>query len=508
MAAEIPKRAGRTQGGFDTVAAVDLGSNSFHMIVARWHEGEVIVVDRLKETVRLASGLDARNRLSAEAQQRALECLGRFGQRLCTLPLGSVRALGTNTLRKARGARRFLELAEEALGHPVEIIGGREEARLIFLGVAHSLADDGGRRLVIDIGGGSTEFIIGERFEPLLAESLQMGCVTFSALHFPDGRITARRFRQAELHAQLELQPIVTAYRSLGWEQAMGSSGTLLALGRILHESGFEKAPGMSLSGLESLRTQMIEVGQTERLNLPGLSDDRRPVIAGGLAVIIGAFRGLGIERLTTSDGALREGAVHDLFGRFHHEDVRGRTIHHLRKRFAVDAGHADRVMAEAKRLFAPVAEPWSLGESERDLLNWSAELHEIGLALAHSRYHRHGEYILTHADLPGFSRLEQADMALLVRAHRRRLQERLFEERPKARRKRLMRLIILLRLAVLLHRSRTEEPVAIHAVTATRNGIALEFAPDWLAEHPLTAADLENEAEQIAGLGFTLKVR
>lgn len=499
--------ASKKHSGFETVAAVDLGSNSFHMIVARWHEGEVITVDRMKETVRLASGLDARNRLSAEAQERALACLGRFGQRLQNMPAGSVRALGTNTLRKARGARRFLEEAERALGHPVEIIGGREEARLIYLGVAHTLADDGGRRLVIDIGGGSTEFIIGERFEPQLAESLQMGCVTFSGLHFADGRITARRFRQAELHAQLELQPIVAAYRALGWEQALGSSGTMLAVDRILHESGLEKTRGMSLPTLEALRARMIEMEHVDRLSLPGLSDDRRPVIAGGLAVIIGAFRALGIERLTTSDGALREGVVHDLFGRFRHEDVRGKTIQHLRKRFAVDAAHAERVVAEARRLFDPVAEAWGLDESGGDLLSWAAGLHEIGLALAHSRYHKHGEYLLAHADLPGFSRLEQSDLALLVRVHRRRLHERLFEELPKARRKRLMRLAILLRLAVLLHRSRTDARVPLAGVSATSKGVAIEFEAGWLAEHPLTAADLEHEAEQLTALGFTLKV-
>lgn len=492
---------------FETVAAVDLGSNSFHMLVARWHDGEVIKVDRLKETVRLASGLDAKNRLSDEARKRALACLERFGQRLRELPPGSVRALGTNTLRKARGARRFLEQAQEALGHPVEIIGGREEARLIYLGVAHTLADDQGRRLVIDIGGGSTEFIIGERFEPLLAESLQMGCVTFSAQNFPDGRITTRRFRQAELHAQLELQPIVAPYRSLGWQQALGASGTLLALDRILHASGIEKAPGMSLAGLEALRKRMIEAGAVERLDLPGLSEDRRPVIAGGLAVIIGIFRGLGIDRLTTSDGALREGVVHDLFGRFRHEDVRGATIQHLRKRFAVDASHAERVVAEVQRLFAPLAPVWSLAPEEADLVNWAAELHEIGLALAHSRYHKHGEYILAHADLPGFSRREQGELALLVRAHRSRLQPRLFQELPKIRRKRLIRLAILLRLAVLLHRSRTDQPVPVTRVSARRDTLRIEFEAGWLAAHPLTAADLEREAEQLAAVDVRLEV-
>jgi exopolyphosphatase / guanosine-5'-triphosphate,3'-diphosphate pyrophosphatase len=503
----MPTRKPDTDLKFETVAAVDLGSNSFHMMVARWHDGEVITVDRLKESVRLASGLDARNRLSEEAQQRALECIGRFGQRLRNLPPGSVRALGTNTLRKARGARRFREAMEEALGHPIEIIGGREEARLIFLGVAHTVADDRGRRLVVDIGGGSTEFIIGERFEPLLAESLQMGCVTFTRTHFPDGRITSARFRQAELHAQLELQPIVAPYRGLGWEKALGSSGTFLALDKLVHEGGIEKAPGMSLAGLETLRARMIDAGAMDKLNLPGLSEDRRAVIVGGLAVAIGVFRGLGIERMTTSEGAMREGVVHDLFGRFQHEDVRGRTIHLLRKRFAVDATHADRVVAEARRLFEPVAESWELGEAEADMLSWAAELHEIGLALAHSRYHKHGEYILTHADLPGFSRSEQSDLALLVRVHRRRLLPELFEKLPKPRRRGLMRLTVLLRLAVLLHRSRTDEPVQVQKVEAQRREIHVEFDPGWLAAHPLTAADLEHENTQLQTLGFSLQV-
>lgn len=492
--------------GFETVAAVDLGSNSFHMLVARWHEGEVITVDRLKETVRLASGLDARNRLTPEAQERALQCLQRFGQRLSNLPPGSVRALGTNTLRKARGSRRFLAAAEEALGHPVEIIGGREEARLIYLGVAHSLSDDRGTRLVVDIGGGSTEFIIGERFEPVLAESMQMGCVTFSSLHFPDGRITLPRFRQAELHAQLEFQPIVKAYRAQGWQQALGSSGTLLAVDRILHETGLEKLPGFSLAGLEALRARMVELGHIDKLTLPGLSADRQPVIVGGLAIIIGIFRGLGIERMMTSEGAMREGVVHDLFGRFHHEDVRGRTINNLRKRFSVDAAHAERVINEAKRLFDPVAKTWALGAEEADLLGWAAELHEIGLALSHSQYHKHGEYILTHADLSGFSRQEQSDLALLVRLHRRRLQEKHLEDVPKARRKRMLRLAILLRLAVLLHRSRSDEAVPLVKISAGRNRISLNFDTGWLESHALTATDLELETQQLANVGYMLK--
>lgn len=269
------------QSESETVAAVDLGSNSFHMIVARRHDGEVLKMDRLKETVRLASGLDARGRLDATVERRALDCLERFGQRLRQLRQGSVRVVGTNTLRQMADSHRFLAAAERALGHPVEIIAGREEARLIYLGVAHTLADDEGRRLVMDIGGGSTEFIIGERFRPILAESLEMGCVTFTQRHFSDGRLTPRAFAAAELHAGQELQPIASIYREAGWDQALGASGTILALDRIVRETGIDEAPGMTLDALRTLRQRMIEVGRLDKLELPGLAEDRVPVIAG-----------------------------------------------------------------------------------------------------------------------------------------------------------------------------------------------------------------------------------
>lgn len=494
--------------GYETVAAVDLGSNSFHMLVARWHQGEVITVDRLKETVRLAAGLDQRNRLNDEARQRALACLERFGQRLRTLPPGSVRALGTNTLRKAKGSRNFLELAETALGHPVEIISGREEARLIYLGVAHSLADLGGRRLVIDIGGGSTEFIIGEDFEPRLAESLQLGCVTFTMTHFPDARISAARFRQAELHAELELQPIVSEYRALGWQQVLGSSGTLLALDEILRTEAIEKEAGISLHGLETLKSRLIDAGEIGRVDLSGLSEERKAVLVGGLAVAIAIFRSLGIDRMTTSSGAMREGVVHDLFGRLHHQDVRGQTIHHLRKRFAVDAAHAARTLEEVRRLLGFVRKQWKLSEADGDLLDWAAELHEIGLALSHSQYHRHGEYILTHADLAGFSRQEQAELALLVRVHRRSFRPKQVESYSRTRRRKLIYLAVLLRLAVLLHRSRTEDPVPLEQVETARDQIELVFAAGWLEAHPLTRADLEQEAAILEGMGMRLRAR
>ncbi|WP_024327944.1 Ppx/GppA phosphatase family protein [Thioalkalivibrio sp. AKL19] len=482
-----------------TVAAVDLGSNSFHMIVSRRQEGEVLKVDRLKEMVRLASGLAPDGQLDPEVAQRALDCLDRFGQRLRQLPRGHVRVVGTNTLRQMRDSRAFLRAAEEALGHPVEIIAGREEARLIYLGVAHTLADDSGRRLVMDIGGGSTEFIIGERFEPVLAESLEMGCVTFTRRFFAEGRLTRKAFAAAQLRAEQELQPIATAYREQGWDQALGASGTILALDRMVHEAGLDVPPGVSRKNLEALRDALIEQGAIEGLKFPGLAEDRAPVIAGGLAVLLGSFEALGIERLHPSEGALREGVVHDLLGRFRHEDVRGRTIHTLRRRFAVDAAQADRVQATVARLVTAARAAWGLDEDDAERLDWAAELHEIGLALAHSKYHKHGEYILAWADLPGFSQPEQAELALLVRLHRRSLKPKLLSGVREGRARPLLSMAALLRLAVLLHRSRAPDPVPLERIEATQEGLTLTFAPDWLDTHPLTRADLETEREEWA---------
>ncbi|MBS3800035.1 MAG: Ppx/GppA family phosphatase [Thioalkalivibrio sp.] len=492
--------------GAETVAAVDLGSNSFHMIVARRQDGEVLKVDRLKEMVRLASGLNQWNRLDPDVAQRALDCLERFGQRLRQLPRGHARVVGTNTLRKMRDSQHFLRAAEEALGHPVEIIAGREEARLIYLGVAHTLADDSGRRLVVDIGGGSTEFIIGERFEPILAESLAMGCVTFTRQYFGSGKITRKAFAAAELRAGRELQPIAAAYRETGWEQALGASGTILALDRMVHEADLDTAPGLGQAALSRLRDRMIKQGRIENLNLPGLSADRIPVIAGGLAVLLGAFEALGIERMHPSDGALREGVVHDLLGRFRHQDVRGRTIHHLRRRFAVDAAQAERVQATVARLLAAVREAWGLDEDDADRLDWAAELHEIGLALAHSKYHKHGEYILAWADLPGFSQPEQEELALLVRLHRRTLKAKVLGGLRMDRQRSVLRMAALLRLGVLLHRSRSPDRIPLERVEASPDGVALVFANGWLDAHPLTRADLEAENEEWQSLGMSLQ--
>lgn len=491
----------------ETVAAVDLGSNSFHMLVARLLDGQLSVVDRLHDMVRLAGGLDAERRITQEAAQRALACLERFGQRLRHMEPGSVRAVGTNTLRSARNAPEFLAAAEQALGHPIEVISGVEEARLVYAGVSHSIADDGSRRLAMDIGGGSTELIIGEHYEPVHMESLYMGCVAMSRAHFADGEITPKRWRRAVLAARTELEPHEEAFRRLGWGDAIGASGTLRAILRAVLESGWSDA-GITLPALGRLQDALTKAGHVDRIKLPGVSEARAPVFPGGVAVALATFEALGIERMRVSDGALREGLLFDLIGRIQaQDDVRGRTVANLASRYTVDTAQAERVEHTALDLLSQVAEAWSLDEdvSER-LLSWAARLHELGLGIAHSGYHKHGAYVLANADLAGFSRRDQQLLAAVVRAHRRKFPVAVLRELPAAWIQPATRLALLLRLAVVLHRSRSPNPPPAIRLEGSAKSIVLYFPEGWLAARPLTQADLEQEAEYLKADGIELR--
>jgi exopolyphosphatase/guanosine-5'-triphosphate,3'-diphosphate pyrophosphatase len=494
-----------------TLAAVDLGSNSFHLIVARLEDGQLHVIDRLREMVQLAGGFDAQKNLTQEAQERALNCLSRFAERLRDLPPGAVRAVGTNTLRRARNGNAFRLLAERALGHPIEVIAGREEARLVYLGVAHGLAGDKGRRLVIDIGGGSTEFIIGEGVEPLYRESLLMGCVSMSQGVFADGRITDKRMRQAELAARVQLEPIETSYRRMGWDTTVGSSGTIKAIGAIVEAEGWSQN-GISRAGMARLRQAMVDVGDVNALTLAGLKDERRLVLAGGFAVLNAAFEALAIEHMQVSDMALREGVLYDLVGRIRHEDVRERTVSRLATRIGVDAEQARRVEATALDFLRQVSEPWGLpGEVSAEMLAWAARLHEIGLVISHNQHHKHGGYLLLNADLAGFSRQEQAVLAALVRGHRRKISPSAFEVLEEGDRQPAVKLCLLLRLAVLLHRGRRDDhlpALSLKIVKSEPSKLKLRFPQDWLEGHPLTAADLEQEATYLKAAGFKLKAK
>lgn len=488
------------------VAAVDLGSNSFHMTVARVDDGRIHIVDRIKEMVRLAAGLNADNELEPDVAERALACLERFGERLRELPRGNVRAVGTNTLRRAKRSVEFLRAAEEALGHSIEIIAGREEARLIYLGVAHDVAHDEEQRLVMDIGGGSTEFVIGRRFTPLHLESLYMGCVGLSQRYFADGRLDKASVAAAELSARQELEPIQARYRRAGWDEAVGASGTILTAGALL--GGDRGEDGITLAGLYGLREKLLEAGHVDRLSLPGLQPERAPVFPGGLAILVASFEALGIKRMHCSDWALREGILFDLIGRFRQTDVRDKTIADLSGRYRVDQQQADRVERTALELRAQVAKSWKLRkEKYGDLLGWAARLHELGLAIAHNQYHKHGAYVLAEGDLPGFSRQEQALLALLVRSHRRKFPVALYRELPVDQAERAVRLAVLLRLSVVLHRGRSDSPLPGIIAEADDLMLRLEFPGEWLEEHPLTVADLEQEASFLRAARITLKV-
>ncbi|HWP94540.1 MAG TPA: exopolyphosphatase [Gammaproteobacteria bacterium] len=479
-----------------TLAAVDLGSNSFHLVVARTTGGEPHIIDRLKETVRLAAGLTADKRLTPEAMERALACLARFGERVRHLPPGAVRAVGTSTLRLARNARVFLRRAEQALGHPIQVISGYEEARLIHLGVTHSLPPAAGRRVVIDIGGGSTELILAEGETPELLESLHVGCVSLTQSCFADGLLGRGALRRAVLAARQQFEPVAAAFRARGWQEAVGASGSVRAVFDVAREAGWI-GDVLTPEALEKVAAALVAAGRIDRLALPGLGADRAPVFAGGFAVLQAACEALGIERLIVAGGALREGVLYDLFGRLQHDDARERAVIALRERFNVDPAQAQRVARTVTELLAQVAASWQLDDPEAArLLGWAAQLHELGLAVSHSQYHKHGAYLLQHADLAGFAREEQALLATLVRAHRRKFPREAFEALPAAWESRARRLALLLRIAVLLHRARRDEPPPPVRCTAAGRSMQLVFPPGWLAARPLTRADLEQEAE------------
>lgn len=488
----------------DTFAAVDLGSNSFHLLVVRNIDGVLHPVDKLKERVRLAAGLDKRRRLSKAAEARALECLGLFGQRLADVPAAHVRAVGTNTLRKLSKRQPFLAKAEAALGHRIEVISGLEEARLVYRGVAHDLADEG-RRLVVDIGGGSTECIVGEGAEILRADSLFMGCVEFTGRYFGDGKLTEAQFDRAITAARLELGSMHRSFKRLGWGSAYGSSGTINAIEQVLTESG--KADHcITAEGLDWLIAEMCRQKKARKLTLPGLKEERAPVFAGGVAILEAVFRSLRIERMVASSAALREGVIHELMGRETHADIRDETAARMRARFGADTMHAEQVGELALRLFDQAADGWALPRDEgRRLLRWAAQLHEIGKAVSYTGYHRHGSYLVAHSDMPGFSRSEQAMLAAMLLGQRRKLVAERIGELVGTRVEAAMRLTLVLRLATRLTRTRSPTPRPPIGLRVEGDAVHLSFPSDWLSARPLTRADLEQEASRISKAGFTL---
>lgn len=476
------------------------------MIVGRMQSDQLQIIDRLREPVRLAEGLTENQQLRPDVAQRALDCLERFGQRIRELEPGKIRAVGTNTLRMAHSASGFLDHAQQALRHRIEIISGIEEARLVYLGVAHSLPDPEGLRLAVDIGGGSTEVIIGEGFSPLRMESLYMGCVNMSQRFFPDGEITKSAMKLAILAARLEIHASKRSFRKLGWALAAGSSGTIRTVLKVVQASGWSDN-GITPESLKKLRNCLVEAGHADKINFDAVNEDRKPVFAGGVAILSGVFQALGIERMQYSSGALREGLLYDLLGRIQHRDIRESTVQALAQRYHVDTRQAERIDDSAQALLEQIKQNWKLnGEDSSQWLHWASLLHEIGLVIAHSQYHKHGAYLIEHSDLPGFSLLDQRFLGLLIRCHRRKFRKDAIELLPENLHQTAVRLCVLLRIGVLLHRSHSSRDIPEPVMKVDKQTIKLQFPAGWLDENPLTQADLALEKKNLKAVGLVFK--
>jgi len=484
------------------IAAIDLGSNSFHMIIAKWDNDQLVVLDRLRDPVRMGWGLGSDGSLSEEARIRALNCLEKFGERLREHPSRSVRIVGTKTLRSVSDSSQFLADAQQRLGHPVEIISGDEEARLIYLGVAHCIAPKEGKRLVMDIGGGSTEIIVGEGMSPLIKESLNMGCVAITKRFFLDGKVNDRNTAKALIACMQELAPVSEEFVHQGWNEVLGASGTIKAVAKVCTAAGWSNGV-IRLMDLEKIVRLYVHHGSTD-LKIPGLSDDRQPVFLGGVIVLIALFESLQLSEVMAADWALREGLLFDLKGRLENHDIRQGSVDALASRFHVNLEKAKAVEKTALDLLEQVADDWDLNNQEASkLLGWAARLYSVGLDIAHNDYHKHSAYVVQHVDLAGCSRVEQTHLSALVLAHRKRFPLKHFPSGNFD----LIHLAILLRIAVIFHRGKKIEGLPSIKLSAAKKKLKLKISNTWLEQHPLTNADLETETRHLDDIGYELEL-
>ncbi|STQ77376.1 exopolyphosphatase [Grimontia hollisae] len=489
------------------IAAIDLGSNSFHMVVARVVGQSLQIISRHKQRVRLASGLDDHKNLDNAAIDRGVDCLAMFAERLQGFDEQNVRVAATFTLREARNSQVFVRRARNVFPYPIEIIPGVEEARLIYLGVCHTQPGEG-KKLVVDIGGGSTELVIGNGFNPLLVTSKHMGCVSYNQRFFNDGQISVRGFAQAQLTAELKLKSIARQYKDCGWNEAMGSSGTIKAIREVLIASGHEDGI-ITRKRLDDLIDQVITFKSARTLTLPGLPEERQPVFAAGLAILSGVFHALNIDSMVFSSGALREGLLYEMEERFQHCDIRSRTASDLAQRYHIDLQHAENVQQIAEHFYLQAEPQLSPKKAELAiLLSWAALLHEVGLSIAHSGFHKHSAYILQNTNLPGFNQEQQTVLATLTRFHRKALKLADMPEFTLFKVKHIYPLIRSLRLACVLNVQRSGEPVKDVKLETNDDCWSLTFPENGLNQNTLLAADLETEKNYWEAVGWKLKVK
>ncbi|WP_018982708.1 exopolyphosphatase [Salinimonas chungwhensis] len=491
------------------VAALDIGSNSFHLVVARINAGSVQILHRVKQKVRLASGLDADNMLSDDAIERGLSMLKVIGASLEGFEPDSVRVVATHTLRRAKNARRFIREAMEVFPYPIEIISGEEEARLIYSGVAHTSHTEG-RRLIIDIGGGSTEFVIGKAFDPAICCSLQMGCVSYTERFFADGKLTTAAFNRATTAAQQALATMQPRLTSLGWQDCIGTSGTIKTLFNLAQRDRSNgHAVPITLKSLKSLVKEFVAAGHIDNLTMPEISEDRRTVVAGGLAILTGVFKILKIKGLHYSPAALREGVLYQMEDELHNADIRGRTAASLATRYDIDTEQANMVLGTSRYLFHQCAKVWKLKHRDfRSMLSWAATLHEVGLQINSHGVQRHSAYILANVDMPGFTQEQQQLLATLVRFYRKKIKTAEIPEFNQYDAKSVRRLIGLLRLAVLLNIKRQQMFLPEFTAEVTKSSLTMIFPEDWLAQRPILSADLMQEQDYWKAIDVELTVK
>lgn len=483
-------------------AAIDLGSNSFHMLVVRFTESRIEIIDREKEMVQIARGLKKTGSLDEDAQTRALSCLHKFSERLRDIPVAQIRAVGTKTLRAARNSKAFLKAAEAALGVPIQIISGYEEARLVYTGLAHTVINEYDNRLVIDIGGGSTEFIIGKAYDTYCMESLSLGCVTYTENFFLDpDNISAVNMQRAYITACSKLEQIRRKYLEQGWEVVYGTSGTMRAVAELLGNE--DNGAIIHRQALEDLTAQTL---QAKKLDAPNITKLRRNVLPAGLCILRAIFEQLKIDKIHVADATLKEGLIYDNIGRFSDHDARAASVKTLQEKYRIDSLQAKAVSKTAVHLWQQLESTALIsGVSRTKVLNWASRLHEIGLSISHNNHNLHGYYILRHSDLAGFSRHEQYIMANLVKYHRKKISPARMEELDNDFQEAFIPLLICIRLSALLHRRRELSDI-LPEFHYKDNCYTLKLDSTWLEEHPLTHASLEGEASCLKKFGLEFK--
>lgn len=489
------------------LAAIDIGSNSFHVVLARELDGSIQILSKQKQRVKLAEGLNEQLILSDEAINRGLATLQQFSELLGQVAPNRLRIVATYTLRAAKNSAVFLRKARQFLPRNIEVISGQEEARLIYQGVAHHTYSEG-QRLVIDIGGGSTEFIIGSGFNPLLLSSRNMGCVSYSKRFFKDGVITEKRFVQARLAAEQELEPVVKAYRKLGWQTAIGTSGSFKAIRDVLHELGLCEHD-VSLSQLQQLQAQLIQLGRLDAINFKCVTAERAQVLCGGLAILIAAYEMLAITNMQFCDAALREGVLYELSQSMQQaDDIRQRTLSSLQQRFAIEPVYAQAVSQTVEQLYQQLLGHWPIEHGDGPwLLSCCANLLEVGLTINSSGFHKHSGYIIANAMLPGFNQEQQRLLALLLSCQRKRLKVEFIPEFSLYSAELVAGWIAIIRLAVMLNQKRVIDAIPDVQLSATATSVTLTFDRTWLTSQPLLHADLLAEKTQLKKLGWQLLI-